>query len=944
MDIATLRASVGLDDSDVRSGAAGAISSFNKVEDAANQTGDSVKRLAKETENAGTTLQSFGTVMSVAVTAPLLALGIGSAKAAMDMDSLRKGLDAVSGSSQATEQQLIRLNEVAKLPGLGFQQAIQGSISLQAAGLNANLAERALKAFGNALATVGKGKADLDGVNLALTQMVSKGKVVAQDINQIQERVPQIRQAMKAAFGTADTEELQKQGINSEVFVNGIIAQLEKLPTVTGGVRNDFENLTDTIQKDLAKLGEAVIPPVTAVINTLLPAVEGVVNAFHDLPPGVQQTIVVIAAVTAAIGPAAYVIGFYVDGIKKAKAAVDLLVAAKPLLLAFFGQQAAARGVETAAVAAETTATVENTAAKVANTAANQAAGVSYTTSGTNIGLATTQLNANTAALAENTAAAEANAVVSKGLGGAGGLGGLLRSAGGIIGIPLAAVAIAHFGNEERDRRMGKSSVSFGATMNELNPWHTPTADMNREAREAEAEVKARWGGVSPKNQILAKEAERDAVKIKQRQDFAKSQQAEYEALLKQTQASIEGVDREGKAEAELKQLIPVLSQRRQALVGEAAKLKDSISKDPKASEDYYKLQAQIADLQGEENKIRVTYAQTVKDRQEKAHKAAEKLAKEVAEAATKAAKQRAEADQRQYESGLRAQELTYQSQLEAAKIQGSHAEEGQKAAAELAAMYPVIENRQRQIAEDAKKFKKGSEEYAKREREWWKLEGDQNTLVERMQKERETDIKKAAEEKKKQIAAQNKQIKDQLELVNARQGLAEAILANNPFLSDQQKKQAMVPLLFQQLKGLGKAPEGETELDKVRRYTEIAQARGQIYTAYGLVGQHMNPYNLMNRRGISQLEMSINQTIASGATEQGQYKPTLPYSDSYLKSQLMNSRYGNSPETAWAKNQSGGVMFQNNFVTITRKQLEEAFYSMLNQATRSLYSGTAPE
>jgi tape measure domain-containing protein len=879
--------------------------------------------------------------MSVAVTAPLLAVGIGSAKAAMDMDSLRKGLDAVSGSSAATEQQLVRLNEVAKLPGLGFQQAIQGSISLQAAGLNANLAERALKAFGNALATVGKGKADLDGVNLALTQMVSKGKVVAQDINQIQERVPQIRQAMKAAFGTADTEELQKQGISSEIFVNGIIAQLEKLPTVTGGVRNDFENLTDTIQKDLAKLGEAVLPPVTTIINTLLPAIEGVVNAFHDLPPGVQQTIVVIAAVTAAIGPAAYVIGFYVDGIKKAKAAVDLLVAAKPLLLAFFGQQAAARGVETAAVAAETTATVENTAAKVANTAANQAAGVSYTTSGTNIGLATTQINANTAALAENTAAAEANAVASKGLGGAGGLGGFLRSPGGILTIGAAAVGIAHFGNEERDRRMGLGSVSFGATMNELNPWHTPNADINRDAEQAAKEVRARWGGMSPHQKILA---EQNAVKTQARQDFSKSQAAEYEALLKQTQASIEGVDREGKAEAELKQLIPVLSQRRQVLVTEAAKLKGDIAKDPKASEDYYKLQGQIADLQGEENKIRLTYAQTVKDRQEKAHKAAEKLAKEVAHAAAKAAKDRAEADQRQYESGLRAQELTFQSQLEAAKIQGSHAEEGQKAAAELAAMYPVIENRQRQIAEDAKKYKKGSEEYAKREREWWKLEGEQNTLVERMQKERETDIKKAAEEKKKQIAAQNKQIKDQLELVNARQGLAEAMLANNPFLSDQQKKQAMVPLLFQQLKGLGKTPEGETELDKVRRYTEIAQAKGQIYTAYGLLGQHMNPYNLMNHRGISQLEKSINQTIASGATEQGQYKPTLPYSDSYLKSQLMQSRYGNSPETAWAKNQSGGVMFQNNFVTITRKQLEEAFYSMLNQATRSLYSGTAPE
>src|SRR5690606_26404524 len=117
-------------------------------------------------------------------------------------------------------------------------EAIQGSVNLQAAGFSADLARRSLMAFGNALATVGKGKADLDGVGLALSQIASKGKISAEEINQLSERVPQIRVAMKAAFGTSDTEQLQKMGIDATQFVEGVVAQLEKLPAVTGGINN----------------------------------------------------------------------------------------------------------------------------------------------------------------------------------------------------------------------------------------------------------------------------------------------------------------------------------------------------------------------------------------------------------------------------------------------------------------------------------------------------------------------------------------------------------------------------------------------------------------------------------------------------------------------------------------------------------------------------------
>lgn len=210
-------------------------------------------------------------------------------QSAATFDSLKRGLTAVSGSAEEAERQLVRLREVAKAPGLGFREAIQGSIALQAAGIEAVLAERSLKAFGNALATVGKGKADLDGVGLALSQIVSKGKISAEEINQISERVPQIRKAMQAAFGTADTEALQKQNIGATQFIEGIVAQLEKLPQATGGAANAWENFTDSLDQAMVTIGGPLLEPLSRALEAVSPLLSQVGQRVSEFFGSIPQ-------------------------------------------------------------------------------------------------------------------------------------------------------------------------------------------------------------------------------------------------------------------------------------------------------------------------------------------------------------------------------------------------------------------------------------------------------------------------------------------------------------------------------------------------------------------------------------------------------------------------------------------------------------------------------
>lgn len=240
---------------------------FNKAEDSIGKFADSAKSAA------------VGVAASLG--AGLALLGSEAIKAAGDIQALEKGFAATYNGALPLADALAKVKELSKLPGLGMKEAIAGATNLQAAGFSADLATRALGAFGNALATVGKGKADLDGVTLALGQIASKGKISAEEINQLAERVPQIRTAIKDAFGTADTTALQKANISATAFVEGVTEQLEKLKRVSGGLKNSIENFGDAYDTALGKLGIA--------LNNAFD-VEGIINRFSDLLAKVGDT------------------------------------------------------------------------------------------------------------------------------------------------------------------------------------------------------------------------------------------------------------------------------------------------------------------------------------------------------------------------------------------------------------------------------------------------------------------------------------------------------------------------------------------------------------------------------------------------------------------------------------------------------------------------------
>jgi len=291
------------------------VQEFKKAEAATKALNDRVATTGNALRSVGQGLASIGATLTVAVTAPLTALGITSVNAAVELDSLKRGLTAIVGSADEAGRQLQRLTVIAKLPGIGFEEAIQGSIRLQAVGFSAKEAERDLREFSNAVALTGGGRDELARVTIQLGQLAAKGKVLSQDLRPIIEAAPAVGRALLQAFGTVNAADIQELGLSSKEFLNTLVDELERLPRAAAGAKNSFENFRDEIFRAAAAVGEALLPALIQLTEIVGPVVTKLADVFAKLPRPVQLVGVGLLALLAAAGPVLFVVGQLTLGI-----------------------------------------------------------------------------------------------------------------------------------------------------------------------------------------------------------------------------------------------------------------------------------------------------------------------------------------------------------------------------------------------------------------------------------------------------------------------------------------------------------------------------------------------------------------------------------------------------------------------------------------------------
>lgn len=269
------------------------------------QFSSAMQNVNRELKQIGKQMQAVGATMTMTLTAPIAALAAVSLKAAGDIEALKNGLKATLKPGEDLEAEFKRLREVARLPGLGLEEAVRGSVNLQAIGVSAGYARKAMLAMGNAIATVGGGKANFDLAIRGFSQLVNAAKPLQQDLYQIANQVPQINKLLIEAFGTNRAEDLAALGLTGKDVADFLVKELGKLPAAAGGINNAFENMGDSVKLAFYKIGEALNKSfnITGMMDRFSEGLSNLADRFSSLSPEVQKIIFSIAGFAALIGP-----------------------------------------------------------------------------------------------------------------------------------------------------------------------------------------------------------------------------------------------------------------------------------------------------------------------------------------------------------------------------------------------------------------------------------------------------------------------------------------------------------------------------------------------------------------------------------------------------------------------------------------------------------------
>ena len=214
-------------------------------------------------------------------------------EAALQADRLSKAYTTITGSSSAAQQQLSYLYDVSNRLGLQFQSTAESAKTFFAAGKGSSL-EKDMNGIFEAVASAGAALAlsqdDMQGAFLALGQMISKGKVQAEELRgQLGERLPGAFQLAAKAMNMT-TAELDK------FMADGKLTAEELLPKLAKVMKEDFgaaaEAASQGLQGAINRLStewtlfkSSLVDSDAAVagINAVRGAVGGLQTAFDTL-------------------------------------------------------------------------------------------------------------------------------------------------------------------------------------------------------------------------------------------------------------------------------------------------------------------------------------------------------------------------------------------------------------------------------------------------------------------------------------------------------------------------------------------------------------------------------------------------------------------------------------------------------------------------------------
>ena len=218
-----------------------------------------MEAVARSVRSFGDNIASFATLgFGVGAVMSIYEVGKASVEAQIQLQKLDKAFEAIYGSSFQSQQQLEFLRTTSRELGQEFYSAAEGAKVFFASGQGTGIADQLndiYSGFTKAGAALSLSADDMQGIFIALGQVLSKGKVQAEELRgQIGERLPGAFQIAAQAMGMS-TAELDKFMSEGKLLAEDLLPRMAQVLKDKYGAA--AESMADTIQGAVNRMSTA---------------------------------------------------------------------------------------------------------------------------------------------------------------------------------------------------------------------------------------------------------------------------------------------------------------------------------------------------------------------------------------------------------------------------------------------------------------------------------------------------------------------------------------------------------------------------------------------------------------------------------------------------------------------------------------------------------------
>jgi len=174
-------------------------------------------------------------------------------------------LKTTTGSAQAAQQQLAEIREFGKTSPIALPVWLKASQQMLAFGVEAGKVVPLLGAVQDAVVAAGGTEEEIKGVIRALSQMQSKGKLSAEELNQIGERGVDAAGVVAQAFGVTSQEiraQITAGTLSVEDFFDGFVKGSKiAFGGAAQNAKQTFDGMIDRLKGAHRRIGELLVTP-----------------------------------------------------------------------------------------------------------------------------------------------------------------------------------------------------------------------------------------------------------------------------------------------------------------------------------------------------------------------------------------------------------------------------------------------------------------------------------------------------------------------------------------------------------------------------------------------------------------------------------------------------------------------------------------------------------